>query len=67
MANKILIVFLLFEFLFLLCGGLMVAVAFVARSASSNDPTIRNVAQNLLLSHCPLMGMTSLVQMLIQC
>jgi hypothetical protein len=56
MANKILLVFIALNFLFVACGGLLLAVVLVTRAAQQSAPTISNVAQNLLLDHCPLIG-----------
>ena len=56
MANKLLIVFILLNFLFAACGGLLLAVVLVTRNAQQSSQTISNVAQNLLLNHCPLIG-----------
>lgn len=56
MANKLLLVFILLNFLFAGCGGLLLAVVLVTRNAQQSTQTISNVAQNLLLNHCPLIG-----------
>ena len=56
MANKALLVFLAFEFLFVACGGLIIAVALMTRASQQSPQTVSFVAQNLLLDHTPLMG-----------
>jgi len=56
MANKILLVFIALDFLFAACGGLLLAVVMVTRASQQSAPTISNVAQNLLLDHCPLIA-----------
>src|SRR5271170_1362238 len=59
MANKILLVFIILNFLFVACGGLLLAVVLMTRNSAQAAPTISNVAQNLLLDHCPLIGKIS--------
>ena len=55
MANKkILSVFIIFNILFLCCGVLLVTVPILSRTTSSQPPTIRWVAQNILLGITPL-------------
>lgn len=55
MANKkILIVFIIFNLLFLCCGGLLVTIPFLSRAANSKPPTLRWVADNILLGTTPL-------------
>lgn len=55
MANKkILTVFIVFNSLFLCCGGLLITIALLSILSSSQPPTIRWVAQNILLSTTPL-------------
>jgi len=56
MANKVLLVFLAFEFLFAACGGLILAVALMTRASQSSPKTVSFVAQNLLLDHTPMMA-----------
>jgi len=56
MAHKILLVFIAFNFLFAACGGLLLAVVLMTRASVQAAPTISNVAQNLLLDHCPLIA-----------
>jgi hypothetical protein len=59
MANKILLVFIALNFLFVACGGLLLAVVLVTRASQQSAQTISNVAQNLLLEHCPMIGKIS--------
>jgi hypothetical protein len=59
MVNKILLVFIALNFLFAACGGLLLAVVLMTRTSMQAAPTISNVAQNLLLDHCPLIGKIS--------
>jgi hypothetical protein len=59
MVNKILLVFIALNFLFVACGGLLLAVVLMTRTSAQAAPTISNVAQNLLLDHCPLIGKIS--------
>lgn len=56
MANKILIVFLIFDFLFAACGGLIIAIALMTRASMMSPQTVPFVAQNLLLNNTPLMA-----------
>jgi hypothetical protein len=51
MANKkILSVFIIFNILFLCCGGLLITVAILSHASDSQAPTTQWVAQNILLS-----------------
>jgi CHASE3 domain sensor protein len=59
MANKILLVFIVLNLLFAACGGLLLATILVSRSAQQATQTVSNVAQNLLMNHCPLISKTS--------
>jgi hypothetical protein len=59
MANKILLVFIVLNFLFVACGGLLLATVLVSRTAQQGTQTVSNVAQNLLMNNCPLIGKTS--------
>lgn len=56
MANKILLVFIALNFVFAACGGLLLATVLVSRAAQQSTQTVFNVAQNLLMNHCPLMA-----------
>ena len=58
MVNKILLVFLLQDFLFLASGGLLIGVVFITKAAVASDPTVNNVAANMLLMQTPLTGMS---------
>jgi len=54
MANKILYTFLAADALFVLGGGLLVAVAVISKAHISTGESLQKVAQMLLLSLCPL-------------
>ncbi|OCK78641.1 hypothetical protein K432DRAFT_301545 [Lepidopterella palustris CBS 459.81] len=54
MVNKLMVVFLGTDILFAMCGGLLIGFSLMAESTMRASPTIANVAQNLLLSRCPL-------------
>lgn len=56
MANKILLVFLAFDFLFACCGGLILGAVLMTRAAQQSTQTVQFVAQNLLLDHIPMIG-----------
>ena len=56
MANKILYTFLAADALFVLGGGLLVAVAVISKAHISSGESLEKVAQMLLLSLCPLNG-----------
>ena len=56
MANKILYTFLAVDALFVLGGGLLVAVAVISKAHISSGESLEKVAQMLLLSLCPLNG-----------
>jgi len=56
MANKILIVFILLNALFVACGGMLLAEVVVSRVNQQSTQTVSNVAQNLLMGSCPLMA-----------
>ena len=56
MVNKILLVFLLQDFMFLASGGLLIGVVFITKAAVASDPTVNNVAANMLLMQTPLTG-----------
>jgi hypothetical protein len=59
MANKILLVFIVLNFLFAACGGLLLAVVLVSHTSLQSTQTVSNVAQNLLMNNCPLIGKMS--------
>jgi len=56
MVNRILLVFLAFDFLFVACGGLILAVVLMTRATQQSAQTVPFVAQNLLLEQIPLMA-----------
>lgn len=56
MVNKILLVFLVQDFLFLASGGLLIGVVFITKAAMASAPTMDNVAANMLLMQTPLSG-----------
>jgi hypothetical protein len=56
MVNKILLTFAISDFLFLLGGGLLIGFAMIMQNQMTQDPTLDNVATNLLLSRLPLTG-----------
>lgn len=56
MVNKILASFLAADVLFLLCGGLLLAVALVSKAEIRDGRTPDNVREMVLLEHCPLTG-----------
>lgn len=66
MVNKILLVFLLQDVLFLASGGLLIGVVFVTKAAMANQPTTNNVAANMLLMQTPLTGMPTFLGLLRQ-
>lgn len=54
MANKILLVFIAFDVIFLLCAGLHLFIPLYTRMNIKNNTNVDNIASNLLLDHCPL-------------
>ena len=54
MANKILLVFIAFELLFLGCAVLHLTMPLITHASLGRTPTLSNVASDLLLDHCPL-------------
>ncbi|EXJ80021.1 hypothetical protein A1O3_08307 [Capronia epimyces CBS 606.96] len=54
MANKILLVFIAFDVVFLLCGGLHLFIPLFTQANIKNNTNVDNIASNLLLDHCPL-------------
>lgn len=56
MVNKILVSFVAADVLFVLCGGLLLAVGLVSQAKIREERTIDNVKEMLLLEHCPLTG-----------
>ncbi len=57
MVNKILIVFIVFDILFLGCAALHLLIPLMTHASLGQGPTLNNVASDLLLNHCPLTGM----------
>jgi hypothetical protein len=62
--NKLMLVYLLVNFLFLGCGGLLLAFALISEQHEKTGLTVDNVAVNLLLTECPLTGIN--IQLLSQ-
>lgn len=56
MANKILLVFLAFDLIFLLCAGLHLFIPLYTQANIRNNTNVDNIASNLLLDNCPLLG-----------
>ncbi len=56
MINKILLVFMAFDVLFLFCAGLHLFIPLFTERNIKNNTNVNNVAANLLLDHCPLLG-----------
>jgi len=54
MANKILLVFIGFDVVFLLCAGLHLFIPLYTRMNIKNNTNVQNIASNLLLDNCPL-------------
>jgi hypothetical protein len=52
--NKLMLGFLVVDFLFLACGGLLIGFSLVSEQKEKSVPTIATVAYNLLLTECPL-------------
>jgi hypothetical protein len=57
MANKTLLVFIVFDLVFLLCAGLHLFIPLYTRMNIKNNTNVDNIASNLLLDNCPLTGM----------
>jgi hypothetical protein len=56
MPSKLMMVFVSMDVLFALCGGLLMGFSLISEQGLRANPTIANVAQNLLLDQCPLTG-----------
>jgi hypothetical protein len=56
MVNKILLVFIAFDIIFLLCAGLHLFIPLYTRMNIKNNTNVENIASNLLLDNCPLTG-----------
>lgn len=60
MVNKILLVFVGFDVAFLLCGVLHLLIPLYTQNMIKTSNNVDNVATNILLDHCPLLGKTML-------
>ncbi|EAS30338.3 tetraspanin [Coccidioides immitis RS] len=56
MRDKLLLTYLVADVLFLGGGALILTVALTARDKIRSAPTLDNVAERLLLAHCPQLG-----------
>jgi len=54
MANKILLIFIAFDIIFLGCAVLHLLIPLITHVSMGQAPTLSNVASDLLLDHCPL-------------
>jgi hypothetical protein len=54
MVNKLLLVFIAFDILFLACAALHLVIPILTHASLGRTPTLSNVASDLLLDHCPL-------------
>ncbi|KAF2263458.1 tetraspanin [Lojkania enalia] len=54
MVSKLMIVFVVVDVLFAMCGGLLMGFSLIAEQNMRATPTVDNVAPNLLLDQCPL-------------
>jgi len=50
------LIYLVVNFLFLGCGGLLIAFSLLSEQHENSNLTVRNIASNLLLTQCPLTG-----------
>lgn len=57
MVNKILLVFVGFDVAFLLCAVLHLIIPLYTQNMIKTSNNVDNVATNILLDHCPLLGM----------
>jgi len=48
------LIYLIINFLFLGCGGLLIAFSLISEQNEKSNLTVANVAKNLLLTQCPL-------------
>jgi hypothetical protein len=53
-TNKLMLTYVVVDFIFLATGGIMLGFALISETSSNDIPTIDNVANHLLLSQCPL-------------
>ena len=54
MVDKIMLLFLLLDFLFVASGGLLIATVFINKASMATQPTTTNVAANMVLMQTPL-------------
>ena len=54
MFDKTLAAYIIADVAFVLCGGLLLTVSILSKSKLDSQRTIDNVAEMLLLDHCPL-------------
>jgi len=54
MIHKLMLIYLMADFVFLACGGLILAFSLLGEQQEKSTPTVANVATNLLLTTCPL-------------
>lgn len=54
--NKLMLTYLGVEFLFLMCGGVLLGFSLVSEQQERATPTVSNVPYMLLLAECPLAG-----------
>jgi hypothetical protein len=55
-VDKVLWTFLVADGVFVLCGALLLTVALISKSNIQSEITMDNIAELLLLEHCPLNG-----------
>jgi hypothetical protein len=60
--NKLMLMFVAIDFLFLACGGLLLGFSLLGEQQDRATPTVGNVAYNILLTICPLTGMIQLLK-----
>lgn len=65
MVNKIMLSFLVLDFLFVATGGLLLGTVFITKASMAVQPTKANVAANMLIMQTPLTGGQSLHMLLI--
>jgi len=52
--NKLMLIYLVVDFLFLFCGGLLIGFSIIGEQQEHGNLTVANVAYDLLLGQCPL-------------
>lgn len=57
--DKILVTFIVSDFLFLLTGALLISFSLISQKEVAQEPTLGNVTINLLLDSAPLTGKSS--------